>query len=130
MTALHKRRSSDLGTGARSCSPSKPASLLLPLTAGTSLECCSRLRTQRGRPIPDRTARYTSTRWTGRFPIDALGDTLNMAWTDDGQVMASVVRLRAALWKFPGGGEIGHHSPRCAADEPAGTARRPGGLPH
>src|ERR1017187_2587882 len=85
---------------ALSCSPSKPASLLLPLTAGTSLECCSRLRTQRGRPIPDRTARYTSTRWTGRFPIDALGDTLNMAWVDDGQVMASVVRLRAALWKF------------------------------
>src|ERR1039458_10443320 len=25
-------------------------------------DCCSRLRTQRGRPIPDRTARYTSTR--------------------------------------------------------------------
>jgi hypothetical protein len=35
-----------------------------------------------------------------RIPIDALGDAFSMAWTEDGQVMASVVGLRAALWKF------------------------------
>jgi predicted Ser/Thr protein kinase len=35
-----------------------------------------------------------------RIPIDALGDMWSMAWTEDGQVMASAVGVRAALWKF------------------------------
>ena len=35
-----------------------------------------------------------------RIPIDAQGDAWSMSWTEDGQVMASVVGLRAALWEF------------------------------
>ena len=35
-----------------------------------------------------------------RIPIDAPGDAWSMAWTEDGQVMASVVGLRSALWEF------------------------------
>jgi hypothetical protein len=51
-----------------------------------------------------------------RIPIDALGDTFNMAWTDDGQVMASVERLRAALWKFRAVGKQDTTHRACAAE--------------
>lgn len=35
-----------------------------------------------------------------RIPIDVLGDTMTMARTEDGRIVASVVGLRSSLWKF------------------------------
>jgi len=69
---------------------------------------------QMDRPVSDRRAR--------RYAEYGVGGR----WAGDGVGGAAA----GGALEVPGGGEIGHHSPRCAADEPAGTARRPGGLPH
>jgi hypothetical protein len=35
-----------------------------------------------------------------RIPIDVRGDSFNMAWTADGQILAAVTGLESSLWKF------------------------------
>jgi eukaryotic-like serine/threonine-protein kinase len=35
-----------------------------------------------------------------RIPIDSLGDSLEYAWTPDGQIMATAMEARASIWKF------------------------------
>jgi hypothetical protein len=35
-----------------------------------------------------------------RIPIDVRGDSFNMAWTPDGQILAAVTGLESSLWKF------------------------------
>ena len=35
-----------------------------------------------------------------RIPIDVRGDSFNLAWTPDGQILAAVTGLESSLWKF------------------------------
>jgi hypothetical protein len=35
-----------------------------------------------------------------RIPIDVRGDSFNVAWAPDGQILAAVTGLESSLWRF------------------------------